>query len=266
MDKKSTVNYGLIVKPPEPEHFIFGAGQLGDTPVLTDGDWSSWLPVPEVQNVAIEPMACVSFSTLNAVETMVRQKYGQNRNFSDRFLALISGTTTQGNDPNTVAEALRKSGDVSETYWPYTPIEDTWEKFYAVPPKNLHTLALEFKAEFAFGHSWVTNPTQQRMMDALNYSPLTAGVHAWSSNGDIYYRPTGASSNHDVMIFGYLRNNYWLIFDSYSNSGTVIKKLAWDYEFEAVKRFTLNRNVNNTPQAESAWERFLSLLRRILGL
>jgi hypothetical protein len=257
-------NHGLIIPEVQENDFIFGDQKLGDFPINPSGDWTQWLPSEENQDVGVEPMACTTFACLNCVETMLRQRYGSTLNYSDRFLAYISGTGKQGNDPHKVAEALRKSGDVLEADYPYTPDQNTWEKFYAKPAKWLYTKYLEFCAEYSFGHSWVTNPTQQRMMDALTYSPLTAGVYAWQFDAvaDRYIRPAGMQSTHDVMIYGYLANNYWLCFDSYDQH---VKKLAWDFGFDAVKRYTLDRQIATTPESESAWELFKKWFAQVIS-
>lgn len=251
------MNTGLLLAPIEQEHFVFGDGQLGDAPVISDGQWDAWLPTPENQNIGIEPMACTSFALLNAVETMLRQT-GVDTNLSDRFLAYASGTTHAGNDPHKVAETLRTTGDVLETDYPYTPSNDTWEKFYAIPPQSLYIKALEFVAEYAFGHSWVLS-TPDNMMAALNYSPLTAGVYAWQLDPTTgyYIRPQGAVSEHDVMIYGYERNKYWKVFDSYDQN---CKKLAWNFGFDAIKRYTLSRQVVN----ETSWQKFLAWMQQVV--
>lgn len=253
------MNYGLKLKPIEPDHYVFGDAKLGDAPILTDGQWTQWLPVPEDQNIGLEPMACTTFALLNAVEIMLRQKYGATDNLSDKFLAYASGTTREGNDPHTVAEALRTKGDVYEADYPYTKADNTWEKFYATPPQYLYVKALEFVAQYNFGHSWVSPISQQAMMDALNYSPLTAGVYAWEQDAvtGYYTNKQNLSPEHDVCIYGYERNNYWKVFDSYANE---VKKLAWDFPFVAVKRYTLNRQVVNP----SAWQKFLDWMNDIL--
>lgn len=255
-------NHGVIIPEITDDQYIFGDQKLGDALVNENGQWGDWLPVEENQNIGLETMACTVFALLNCVETMLRYRYGYVLNLSDRFLAYTSGVTKYGNDPHKVAEQFKNFGDVYEADYPYTQDINTWEKFYAAPAKWLHTKALEIKAEYSFGHSWVTNPTQERMMYALAYSPLTAAVYAWQQNADgIYIRPAGAPSTHDVMIFGYLRNNYWLCFDSYTNN---VKKLSWDFGFEAVKRYTLDRQVGNTVEAELGWQSFLYWMQKII--
>jgi len=255
------MNTGFQLKPIEDDHYVFGDAKLGDVPILTDGQWDSWLPIAEDQApFGFEPMACTTFALLNAVEIMLRQRYGATNNFSKKFLAYVSGTTTSGNDPHTVAEALRTKGDVEESDYPYVSTDTTWAKFYAQPAQWLYTKALEFIAQYSFGHSWVSPASPGSMMSALNYSPLTAGVYAWLQEDPAtgyYTNKLNLSPEHDVCIYGYVVNEYWKCFDSYSLE---TKKLAWDMPFSGVKRYTLNRQVVNP----TAWDTFIQWMNTVL--
>lgn len=250
------MNRGLIVPKIEHEHYVFGDQKLGDSPINPSGDWTQFLPVPEDQApFNFEPMACTIFALLNAVKTMIRQEFGNTQDFSKKFLAYISGTTQNGNDPHTVAEALRTKGDVSETDWPYTQLDTSWDTFYAVPPQTLYPRALLWTADYDFGHSWVSPATPAALMTALTYSPLTAGVYAWQQDAStgFYVNPSNLAAEHDIMIYGYEKGKYWKILDTYSNE---FKKLAWDFPFVAVKRYTLHKKT--TAQALPVWQLILS--------
>jgi hypothetical protein len=251
------MNRGLILEPIKPEKdYIFGAAKdlsLGGDILVPSGDWSPWLPADELQNHNFEPSACVTFGTLNCVETLERFEYGKVENYSDRWLAFVSGTTQAGNSPQKVAETLRKKGDVREDMWPY-PVDATWPIYYQQPPQSLYSKALVFIAEFEFGHEYVP-PTTIAMMDALKYSPLGVSVYAWDAPDmdGIYHRPGDIASNHWCMCYGFVANHYWLVLDSYDNTR---KKLAWNFGFEQVKRYTLHRQIVN----ETFWQQFLKWL------
>lgn len=257
-------NYGLIIEPPKETDFIFGGRMLGDAPVQPDANWSGWLPDVEVQNLnGIEPYACVSFGTLNIVEILERQEYGATDNWSDRFLATTSGTAAlRGNTPTLVGDFLRKKGCVKEKDLPFDSSINTFEKFYAPIPANLRTLALEFPLEYAFGYEYVPS-NYDAMMEALKYSPLLFTTYAWTKNENgLYYRPQGLTDNHATVCYGYVRNNYWLIFDSYTDGGSALKKVAWDSLPQQCFRYTLHRQIVN----ETPWTRFVNWLRAYLGL
>lgn len=259
------MTYGLkTVTPQLKDYQADGKIRLGGTPLNPSGQWDEWLPPDELQSVlGVDPQACATFGTLNCVEALARFIYKESPDYSDRFLAKISGTTIDGNDPHTVAETLRKKGSVNEEDWPsvgYTPV--SWEGYYADIPRSVETLALEFPARFNFGHQWVSGQPW-KMMEALKYSPLGVGVYAWVTDDDgIYYRPSGAGDVHWVMIYGWGElpdgSMYWKCFDSYDNTH---KRLRWDFGFSMVKQYTLAKQVID----ETAWGKFKTLFRRILG-
>lgn len=261
------MTYGLRVDPIREQDFVFGDAKLGDAPLNPSADWTGWLPDIEVQDLNhIEPYACVSFATLNCVETLERFEYGATHNWSDRFLAWASGTASlKGNSPQVVAETLRKKGCCYEDDLPFDYTIGTFEKFYDVP-QRMYSLAIGEFAQYEFGHSYV-NPDPINLMSALKWSPLAFTVYAWLHDKDgVYYRPDGEQDNHCVMVYGYKENEYWLAFDSYMDrnadgtpQSTSLKKIRWDCLPMQAKRFTLHRQVVD----DNAFIRFLKWLHLI---
>lgn len=260
---QGSMNYGLQFDGIKPEDFVLGArNELGGKILAPDGQWDSFTPDGEVQNKnGVEPLACVSFTTLNCVEILERKEYGASSNWSDRFLASISGTKEKkGNSPQTVAETLRKRGCVPENDYPFDV--NTYEDFYKTVPQRLYTLALAFQAEYVLGHEYVPS-NYDSLMEALKYSPLGFSVYAWVKDSDgLYYRPQGMSDGHFTVCYGYERNKYWKIFDSYADDGTVFKKVKWNSLPMQAKRYTLHRQV----VIKSWFDKFIAQLRAILGL
>jgi hypothetical protein len=250
------MNHGLVfVKPTKEDYKQHGRVHLGGVALRPTGQWDAFVPTDEVQNLAMEPYACTSFGTLNCVEALMQMEFGVIINWSDRFLANISGTQEGGNDPHKVAETLRKEGTCYEEEWPYTKDIDTWAKFYATPPYRLNVEAqVRFRGAYDFAHQWVgTDP--QSMMNALAYSPLGVDVYAWSMGDNGYYvRPPGTRSGHWCMVYGYEKGKYWKVFDSYSNTR---KKLAWNFGFSMVKQYTLHKHVVTS----SLWDIAVKWLR-----
>ena len=253
---KSGVQYGYYEPVINDEDFIFGDGKLGDAPINPGGHWARYLPPIEDQDSnGFETYCCVTEATLNCIETLINFEYGMTTNFSDRFLATVSGTGHfKGNNPGTVAETLRVKGCPHETAWSFKAPD--FNTFYTDPPKEIKTLAIATFAEYDYGHSWVKNPTPESMKAALEYSPLSLGVAAWYQNADNrFYRPTGIDSNHCIEVYDYVDGQEWWVFDSYANEH---KKLEWDFTFSTGKRHTIHRQTATTTQAQSAWRRFLS--------
>src|SRR3990167_7143459 len=194
---KKLKNYGYKADSPKKENYVFGS-LLSPVPfeeINPSADWTSDLPVTEAQNLnGIEPYACVTFTTLNCVEILIKKKYGLVRNYSDRFLAAVSGTKEGGNTPNQVCEFLRKLGVVPEELLPFGPDIDSFDKFYAPISPKLYELAREFLAEWDFKYEDVPDDNQA-ILKALKCSPLVLAVTAWFERGSKYYKPDGMSDN-----------------------------------------------------------------------
>ena len=241
------------------DYRLGGAVQLkGEVLMPTGHGWADYLPPKEDQSRdGFEPNACVSYAISHAVETLIRKKFLSNTDLSARFLAYATGTEAKkGNDPTTVCKWLGSGGDVNDSDWPYpTPASD----FYKPPTQNLYTLALEFPAHYAYDNQWV-GATPDMMKDALTRSPLTVAGYAWAQNaGGLYYWPDGAQPDHYFVIYDYVDGVKWLAFDTYANE---YKELVWNYPFIQVKEHSLTNQVIKV----SAWDKFVSLLRQILGL
>lgn len=260
-------NYGLIIDPIKPDDYVAGSSNSiqnlrGEIIVQPGGQWLDWIPQGEQQApFGFEPSACASFGTLNAVEILLQRVYGEIDNFSDRFLARMSNTTQSGNSPHTVAETLRKKGDVKEQEWPYTSDLNTWEKFYSEIPDTTQILALGEFAEYEFKHEYVpTAPAS--LMTQLQYSPLGIAVSAWEQDATGLY-VSNFPANHWVALIGYVKNEYWIVYDTYTDfTGGYLKKLAWNHNFPIAKKYSIKIQITNP----NAFTRFINFLKSWLGL
>lgn len=257
---------GFIPPVIEKEAYFLGASPVPTTVLQEDGQWDAYLPTDEFQwKNGTETSACVSFGTLNAVEILLK-KLNESRNYSDRFLAKISETTVQGNDPQKVSECLRKIG---------TPLQDKWdfedgmtlETFYETIPATLHAEAKkDFLDRYIFKHEWAFDADQphdekiNNMKTALRYSPLGAAVQAWVKGPDGRYIKT-STENHWVCIYGYT-DNAWKVLDTYDNT---YKLYAMENTLNWVKRYY----ITTTGLTEVQGNVFMQILRAIgeaLGL
>lgn len=257
------MNYGLIIESPKPTDYVFGgAVQLKGEVLQPDADWSGFLPEPEIQDKnGVETNACVTFTTNNCIEILEKHEFGARDNWSDRFLATMAGTKERGgNTPANVAETRRKRGNVKEEEWPFEAT--SFNDYYKDIPDNVKTMAIGEGAQYAFGYEAVRS-TAQDLMQALKYSPVGMSTYAWvkDENG-VYYRPQGLSDNHFVTLFGYVEGKFWRVFDSYTNDGVIIKNIRWDCLPMMAMRYTLNKEV----VSQSLFDKFISLLKQILGL
>lgn len=255
--------YGLKLDTVEPEHYMFGAS-LPMEILQDDGDWRDFLPDEEAQDLnGIEPYACVTFTILNCIEILIFRKYGIRVNFSDRFLAAISGTKEGGNSPHVVCEFLRKIGVVKQDVWPFDTSITSFEKFYAPIPKEIEDLANEFNQNWDFKHEHV--PTDEKSITAaLKCSPLLISVPAWFRNGnDRYYRPDGFVDNHATTLVYERIGDFRQAFDSYEHP--YLKDIEWSVTPMQIKRFSIKKkDAVFVDKPEHNW--LIELFLHIIGL
>src|SRR3990167_3110835 len=147
MAKDNMRNYGFIAPIFKDEDYLFGDANIPDEILCPDGDWRPWLPDIEVQNVnKVETYNCTAFGTTNAIEIFLLKKYGIKFNFSDRGLGIMAGTKEGGNDPQTVAEALKHFGLFAEDILPFNDDIKTINDYYSPNPlpQNLSDEAVKF--------------------------------------------------------------------------------------------------------------------------
>jgi len=229
-------NFGLLQEvQANPKDWRFGSFTGIIPEVLEeDGNWNEYLPVYEPQRKDFDTMSCVSFSALNCLETLYKRRYDIEENFSDRFIAKASGTTLQGNYLSTVAETIRTFGLVGEEFWPFEA--KTWVEYMKDLPLEVLQAGQDSLARFKLNWEWVVERDAKSMIEALTYSPLQVTVYAWEKPVNGIYPRTEKTTNHAVMLYGYKKYEYWLIYDHYSNN---IKKLSWDFYFGHRLRYNI---------------------------
>lgn len=149
-------NTGVIIEQ-KPKDFV--AGTLPYEVLNPSGDWTPYLPSPENQSThLVDTMACVTFSCLNVIETQYKFLTGKDINFSDRFIAKLSGTTHQGNSVQNVLDTINEYGLVLEEDWP-TDLDFNWDQYYApIPQEVLNKARKDLKVEYEFHYppqDWV---------------------------------------------------------------------------------------------------------------
>lgn len=227
--------FGLINKPINPQRWIYKSnshllgGELNPT-----SDWEQWLPVAEYQNLyGFDTMACVTYSFLNCIETLWKFQGNSERNFSDRFLAVMSGTNRYGNTLDGVADGARRCGLVNESEYPHNA--DSWNEYYKVISDEIIAIGKKFLKDYEIKAEYVRTYRLDDILEALKSSPLQVTVKYASGEGNL--NPTG-DWNHAVTCYGYKMNEYWKIYDHYTQTK---KKYVWNYEFGAINKFTLQK-------------------------
>jgi hypothetical protein len=229
---------GLIIDK-VPEDYEFGASPLNQKRkvLVSDGQWEEYLPETyELQrNSHFDSFGCVSYSHQNAIEILHKRVYGYEIDWDDRDLVVGSGTKpNHGNGIKTVAEWARKNGllkdkgDIPSTMsqeeyygWKRSPGDD----YEAEGFLELMELGYEWLPTTNWGQSY-SSPEQ--LMEALLYSPIQASV-----DGNYQYNEDGTIGrllnwSHEIVIIGYVKNRYWLVYDS---EATQVLKFEWFYKF-----------------------------------
>lgn len=240
-------NHGFIAPEIMPDHYVLGVGLVPEIILQPDGQWLDYAPEGEKQsNEHIETYGCTCFNTNNPIEFMVRRLLQNEENYSDRYTYVVSETQPPGNDPHVVAEAIRSMGLVAESLLPFREDILSLPEFESFEDKDqqLFDQGKKWLERFDFKHEWVFNgdvtDSKERMMKALRLSPLGASVRAWQMRNGLYYKDPGQSDTHWTVIAGYVKEKYWIIYDSYPTAdGSYIKHLEWDYPFGYSKRYHL---------------------------
>lgn len=227
-------NFGLIKEEKKIGDWVAG----GFTP-LDEADtnpyfWERFLPLVEKQVlIYFDTYACVIFSGLNLLETLICHKTHREVNFSDQYSAIFSNLRNYtGTTYNEFWSAVREYGLLPQNKLAFTG--KTWEEWVSkdnVTPE-MTIEALSFFDEWDLYHEWVKlNPTD--MYQELFKSPLQVSVRF--ANGEEILNPEG-NTNHAVMIYSAVEGKYWEIFDHYTQTR---KKYAWNYKFGACKKAIL---------------------------
>jgi hypothetical protein len=258
-------NYGYIPDEIKPEDYIFGGSNIPDEILQPAGQWGDFLSKDEFQsNQSLDTQNCTNYGTQNAIEAIMKRKFGGEYDYSERFLGVMSGTTEQGNSAHTVAETIRKtSGLIPEIMLPFDKWIRTWQQYYNPNPMTEPYLSegKKWLSNHIFLHEWVftdNNPNKVELIkEALKRSPLGISVYAWVYGTDCYIKPKGAKDNHWVCLYGYEEEKYWFIFDQYDSTH---KKLAWDYDFTCAKRYYIAKRLSNEEIQEK-----LSLIQQAIN-
>lgn len=219
---------GLIVVPPSPTDYIAGA----NTQIVYEervSDWAPFLPSVEKQarDFVFDTMSCTSFSAHNVIETqikwlienkkfsdsqlaLIKEYFDEKGNFncSDRFTAIMSGTTPQGNYFQKVWDSIRKNGLLPEKDLPFGG--NSWAEYHnpavitpAMKEKAKRILSvLSFQYEFVF---YDEDPEFSKLQQEA------ARTHIKQSPLHIAYPVPGT---HAMMMHAIGKENVWY-FDTY---------------------------------------------------
>lgn len=186
---------GFLYKE-KPTDFLTGASPLVWKDVLPNGDWRPYKPSDEKQsNIYFDTMSCTTFARMNTIETWVNFLIANDKftiaqlekmnqlgfiengkfNASDRFTAIMSGTTPQGNYFQNVSDSCNKHGLLPEKDLPFGGTN--WAEYH--DPKVI-TQAMKDKALLileilSFPYEFTPN-NGDNLNAALKQTPLEVAI------------------------------------------------------------------------------------------
>lgn len=168
-----TKNHGVI---PGPKQSDWVAGSIPYEVRNPEGVWP--LVRGEKQRFGtVDVMGCVSFASNSAAEIQILEQTGVEINFSDRELAKLSGTTTQGNRVSTVLDTQRKLGVVWEDEWPVPPVPFTWNEYYSPIPQFIVDRGIpQFKVKYELQYEYIPDMSAKSVAYHLKHAPLLITV------------------------------------------------------------------------------------------
>lgn len=243
-----------------------------------------YLPVGETQFDAYADFTdCASRSPVNHMEAIFTyhylhamlpenkkwfedNSYVQNGKitFSDRYIAILSGTTHEGNSLKSPIETIRKQGLIPKAL---LPKEDTmtWEQYYdssKITP-FLKSLGQEFLSRFTIEYEQVA---QVHFADVLKDDMLGVAGFAWPDPVNGVYPPTDGAFNHAFLVY---KLPQWQIFDNYLDpvDNDFEKNLSPSYKFyEYGYRVYVAKEQLPSAAPVSIYDQLAALLARIAAL
>jgi len=237
--KREPRNTGALIEIPEEGDFI--AGEKTNIPYVQrifDGDWTEYLPFDEWQwKFGFDSMSCVTFSDLNTLEMQINWMLATNNiskkardflyenynivdgkiNFSDRFIAILSDTTKQGNYLKKVAQTVHEFGLIPESMLEFESVKN-WEEYMDkdIITQKMKDLGKEFNKYFLTNYEWVVTSNGktheeniENTMHHMKHAPLQL-----------------AKDGHATAFFKFLKNAIWFVFDTYN---PFRKEKPWNY-------------------------------------
>lgn len=147
--------------------------------------------------------------------------------FSDRFIAVGSGTTREGNSLRAPIDYIHKNGLIPKKL---LPKEDWmhWEDYYdnsKITP-FLKTLGQDFLKRFTISYEQVA---EVHFAEVLKDDMLGVAAHSWPQPVEGVYPPSDGQFNHAFLLYNHPK---WQCFDNYMEApGDFTKNLSPEYEF-----------------------------------
>src|SRR3990167_10421098 len=253
-------NYGYIKDTIDDRDKVFGSFAVPFETLQENSNWKEYLPPQELQSLnGIEPYSCVPSAILKNIQTLIKRKYGLDRNYSERFLACLAETGKNGgSSPRAILQFLRKIGVPLDKHFPFDSTITTEDEYFSELTPKLMALAKEFTDEWDLQYDEVS---LKDIEEALKSSPLIASVCAWRQNEQgLFYKPEDGKDNHLTLL--YAPNE---VYDTYLDSdGDAFKTLVPNYKHEVIKRFHIGQKVKDNLKDTDNW--LWDIIKRMLSI
>ena len=278
--KEFNPNYGLDIEKEKQaqseQDWVFGATGLSCIAEnIPEDQRGAYLPVGEVQRGKEDMFDCASRGALNVLEAKFNWLFKNQKltfeddhwlratgylndgiEFSDAFIAILSGTTRQGNSMRAPLDTIRKNGLIPKRM---LPLESwmTWEDYHNSKriTSEMKDLGLEFLKRFSINYEKVY---EEDFKNLIKKDFLNVAGFAWPDPVNGEYPRIERDPNH---VFVAYKSPLYFIFDNYLDpiDGDFTKKLASNYDFMGYGY----RILINKIEKKSVWILIINLIRNL---
>lgn len=224
--------------------WVFGGASQPCLASIPEEEREKYLPDGERQNIGSEKNDCATRSPLNVLETKFNYLYKNNKlkpenkkwledtgyiengkpAFSDRFIAILSGTKPDGNSLKAPIDAIHRYGLIPKKLFPQVSDYNEYYDKTKITDQMIK-IGEEFLRRFAINYERVL---EIHLKEALKDDMLCVAGYAWPTPVNGVYPKVDYPPNHAWMNFKPLS----FAFDNYEESeGDFIKQLSPDYDY-----------------------------------
>lgn len=251
---------------------IFGAVHDIGIVINESGDWRGFVPPEEYQMInGIESSSCYIQAQVHSIATILERQYGiADKDFAERFNALLSNGTPYGGDPLLGAESIRNDGLINYDLMPFSDDIESWQDYHSWKSVNeiwcrkkgkefLETHKLNY--DIVIERENAVEDKYTKLKEKLKRSPVAISVYGQTdSNGNYVPKPNGVNDTHMVEAVYVDNDNCIWIWDTYT---PFLKKLPSNYnpDFGMMWGVELKAKPVKTPLFERfamAWRAFFA--------
>ena len=260
-------DFGLRELIGDARDYVFGDGNVPFIPYQTDSDFTKSFVKFENQSIPnFETYACTCFASTTQIEIQEKRQYGIEKNYSDRWLAIISGLNgSGGTDPQRVYQAIRDYGLIPEDMLPFSGDINTAEEYFSFKGANREECYAEGrrwleKYDFRYEKLW-KGERPENFLEIIKKAQQsccpTLSVSAWNEvNGE--YVSTGNVNNHLTLGVRFIDEKEQ-VFDTYKRGDTNLKILAKDHNIRRGYRIFIQK------KTKQAMRKDVSTLIKVLN-